>query len=101
MKDDNDTEEKAQDAARAKSADPVRKWTLIVFGACVILMAYYLIADRVTPYTTQARVHALVVPIAPEVSGIVTDVAVASNLPGSKATGARGTDCKSRRCNCV
>jgi multidrug resistance efflux pump len=42
-------------------------------------MGYYLIADRITPYTTQARVHAVVVPIAPEVSGTVTDVAVTSN----------------------
>ena len=59
--------------------DPVRKWTLIVLGACVVLMAWYLISDRVTPYTNQARVHALVVPIAPRVAGIVTDVAVANN----------------------
>ncbi len=59
--------------------DPVRKWTLIVLGACVVLMAWYLISDRVTPYTNQARVHALVVPIAPQVSGIVTDVAVTNN----------------------
>lgn len=59
--------------------DPVRKWTLIVLGACLVLMAWYLISDRVTPYTNQARVHALVVPIAPQVSGIVTDVAVTNN----------------------
>ena len=59
--------------------DPVRKWTLITLGACVILMLFYLVADRVTPFTTQARVNALVVPIAPEVSGTVTDVAVTSN----------------------
>jgi multidrug resistance efflux pump len=42
-------------------------------------MAWYLIADRVTPYTTQARVHALVVPIAAEVAGRVSDVSVSSN----------------------
>jgi multidrug resistance efflux pump len=59
--------------------DPVRKWTLIILGLCVVLMGYYLIADRITPYTTQARVHAVVVPIAPEVSGTVTEVAVPSN----------------------
>ena len=59
--------------------DPVRKWTLITLGACVVLMLFYLIADRVTPYTSQARVNALVVPIASEVSGTVVDVTVASN----------------------
>ncbi len=59
--------------------DPVRKWTLITLGACVVLVLFYLVADRVTPFTSQARVNALVVPIAPEVSGTVTDVAVTSN----------------------
>lgn len=59
--------------------DPVRKWTLILLAACGVLMVYYLVADRITPYTTQARVNALVVPIAPEVSGTVTEIAVANN----------------------
>ncbi len=80
--DNNATEARAEDAAEtsAKTAmDPVRKWTLIVLGACVVLMFWYLVSDRVTPYTNQARVHALVVPIAPEVSGIVTDVALSNN----------------------
>jgi multidrug resistance efflux pump len=59
--------------------DPVRKWTKIVLGASVLLMLLYVLADRVTPYTSQARVNALVVPITAEVSGTVTDVAVSSN----------------------
>jgi len=59
--------------------DPVRKWTLITLGACVILMLFYLVADRVTPYTSQARVNAFVIPIAAEVSGTVVEVAVTSN----------------------
>jgi multidrug resistance efflux pump len=61
--------------------DPVRKWTLIALGACFVLMIFYLVADRVTPYTSQARVNALVVPVASEVSGTVTAVAVNSNQP--------------------
>jgi multidrug resistance efflux pump len=78
----NDTENNSKSTDRAPSKepmDPVRKWTLIVLGACVVLFFWYLRADRVTPYTTQARVHALVVPVAPEVSGTVTDVFVANN----------------------
>ena len=71
-------EEDAESPA-AKQGDPVRKWTLIVLGACVVLMFFYLVGDRITPYTTQARVHAVVVPIAAEVSGTVTNVAVNSN----------------------
>ena len=64
---------------QTKNMDPVRKCTLITLGACVILMIFYLIADRVTPYTSQARVNALVVPIAAEVSGTVTEVTITSN----------------------
>jgi multidrug resistance efflux pump len=71
-------EEDAESPA-AKQGDPVRKWTLIVLGACVVLMFFYLVGDRITPYTTQARVHAVVVPIAAEVSGTVINVAVKSN----------------------
>jgi multidrug resistance efflux pump len=73
----NETEEASVDAK--PPMDPVRRWTLILLGACAVMMVWYLIADRVTPYTTQARVHALVVPIAAEISGVVTDVTVSSN----------------------
>ena len=81
MADDNDTDiEKSEAPAEAQApTDPVRRWTLIILGLCAVLMVYYLVADRITPYTTQARVHAVVVPIAPEVSGAVTEVAVTSN----------------------
>ena len=79
MADENDIEETEVAAEARAPMDPVRRWTLIVLGLCVVLMIYYLVADRITPYTTQARVHAVVVPIAPEVSGTVTNVAVSSN----------------------
>lgn len=69
---DNETDE-------TKNADPVRRVTLILLTVIVLLVIWYLRADRVTPYTSQARVHALVVPIAPEVSGTVTSVAVSNN----------------------
>ena len=75
----NDSSEETQDVPAEPAKDPVRKWTLIILGLCAVLMVYYVVADRVTPYTTQARVNALVVPIAPEVSGTVTEVAVESN----------------------
>jgi len=80
MSNDNEASESEAAPVEAKPPiDPVRKWTFILLGACAVLMIWYIIADRVTPYTTQARVHALVVPIAAEVSGVVTDVAVSSN----------------------
>ena len=57
---------KKSDAPR----DPVRRWTLIVLGLIVILFLYSLIADRLTPYTSQATVQAFVVRMAPEVAGL-------------------------------
>jgi multidrug resistance efflux pump len=66
-------------APEKEAKDPVRKWTLIVLGACVVLMFWYLRSDRVTPYTTQARVHALVVPVAAQIAGTVIDVSVSNN----------------------
>jgi multidrug resistance efflux pump len=84
MTDENSSEtesspDEAQETAAKAPMDPVRKWTLIVLGACVVLMFWYLVSDRVTPYTNQARVHALVVPVAAEVSGVITGVAVSNN----------------------
>ena len=51
--------------------DPVRRWTLIILAAIVILYLYSIIADRMTPYTSQATVQAFIVRMAPEVSGRV------------------------------
>ena len=72
-----------ENSATEKSAkvamDPVRKWTFIILALVVLLLAWYLISDRLAPYTSQARVHALVVPIAPEVSGTVMSVGVNNN----------------------
>jgi multidrug resistance efflux pump len=68
-----------QAAAARPPKDPVRRWTFIILTLVVVLLAYYLRSDRVTPSTTQARVNAVVVPIAPEIAGTVTAVAVRNN----------------------
>lgn len=65
--------------AAAAQKDPVRKWTLVILVVCAVLIGWHLRSDRVTPMTSQARVHALVVPIASEVSGTVTSVLVGNN----------------------
>jgi multidrug resistance efflux pump len=76
---DDDNDAPNDDTATAATTDPVRKWTLILLAIGGVMMVWYLVSDRVTPYTTQARVHAFVVPIAAEISGTVTEVAVTSN----------------------
>ena len=68
-----------QDAAPAPGKDPVKRWTLILVVVSLVLLGWYLRADRITPHTSQARLHALVVPVAPEVSGTITAVEVRNN----------------------
>lgn len=70
----------AQPAAE-QTQDPVRRWTLIMLAVIAVLLVWYLRSDRVTPFTSQARVHALVIPVAAEVSGSVTSVNVGNSQP--------------------
>ena len=67
------------DEIEAPGKDPVRQWTLRILALSAVLLVMYLVADRCTPFSSQARVHALVVPIAAEVSGTVTEVEVENN----------------------
>lgn len=46
----------------------------IVLAAAVLVFVWYLFADRLTPFTSNARVKAIVTPITPQVSGPVTEV---------------------------
>ena len=62
-----------------KARDPVRRWTLIVLGIAAVVFLYSIIADRMTPYTSQAVVQAYVVRVAPEVSGRVLELGVTDN----------------------
>ena len=68
-------EETAAEAPTQKR-DPVGLITLIVLVVCLVAFWYYVRADRLTPYTSQARIHALIVPVAPRVSGHVVDVGI-------------------------
>ncbi len=60
-------------------ADPVNKGVKWVVGLIALSLLWYLLADRFTPYTQQARVQALVVPVAAEVAGRVTRVLARNN----------------------
>ena len=42
----------------------------------LVLFVYYLVADRLTPYTSNVRVKAIVIEIVPEVSGHLAEVTV-------------------------
>lgn len=60
-------------------ADPVNKGVKWVVGLIALSLLWYLLADRFTPYTQQARVQAFVVPVAAEVAGKVIRVLVGNN----------------------
>jgi len=53
--------------------------TRVVLLLSVIVFIWYIYADRITPYTDQARITELIQPITPRVSGYVTDVRVKLN----------------------
>src|SRR6516165_8833112 len=63
----------------SRRADPLRRWTLVILVIFVLLFGWTLVADRLTPYTSDASVRAFVVRIVPEVSGKVIEVAVRDN----------------------
>ena len=53
------------------------KWKIRIFAILsLILFVWYLVADRVTPFTSNVRVKAIVIDIVPEVSGYVAELRV-------------------------
>lgn len=81
----SDSKDKAH-PAREKEADPavaakdsVGKGVRIVLAVILLSLLWYLLADRFTPYTSQARVQGYVVGVAPKSGGLVTDVWVQNN----------------------
>jgi multidrug resistance efflux pump len=78
----SDAEQKLpeNDAADAEEAPrAVKRGGLLVAVLILLSLAWYLAADRFTPYTNQARVQGYVVGVAPQVSGTVTEVTVRNN----------------------
>lgn len=54
--------------------DPVRKVTRYMLYVVMGLFIWYIAADRISPWTDQARVQAFIIPIVPEVSGKIIDI---------------------------
>ncbi|MEM7499623.1 MAG: HlyD family secretion protein [Pseudomonadota bacterium] len=46
------------------------------FAATLVVLVWYLFADRITPFTSNARLKAVITPITPQVSGPIIDVAI-------------------------
>ncbi|CAM3943859.1 HlyD family secretion protein [Shewanella aquimarina] len=56
-----------------------RKMSFYIIGLILVVWLYSLWADRVTPMTSEARVHAYLVRVASEVAGNITEVNVRDN----------------------
>lgn len=57
----------------------VPKWTVITLAFCLLLLLGHVFADKYSPYTSNGRIEAFVVPIVPQVSGTLTEVNVTNN----------------------
>jgi multidrug resistance efflux pump len=62
---------------KERARDPARVATLVVLVLCVTFFLLYIRADRVMPYSDQARVSGYTVSVVPQVSGYVTGIEVA------------------------
>jgi multidrug resistance efflux pump len=71
-------EETPEDTA-APAKTNVNKGAVMVIGVILFSLLWYLLADRFTPYTSQARVQGYVVGVAPKVAGLLTEVWVAND----------------------
>lgn len=69
MTDDNDTDQ-------TPAHDPVKKITRLALIVIAVLFFWYVAADRMAPWTDQARVQAYVVPVASQVAGRVIEINV-------------------------
>lgn len=67
-------EEGTEVASSKKKRDPVKTFIYILLVLIVVFFSWYVAADRHTPYTDQAKIVGLAIPIAPRVSGYLTKI---------------------------
>ncbi len=79
MAEDNTTEKENDVTEEKKKRDPVKLWTGAILALCVVMFVLHLLSDKYTPYTSNGRVEAFIVPIAPQVSGTLVNVYATNN----------------------
>ena len=57
----------------------VKRGGMVIAVVIILSLAWYLVSDRFTPYTTQARVQGYVIGVAPQVAGKVIEVYAKNN----------------------
>lgn len=69
-------ESKPENLPPEEKKSPIRLVTLIVLLFSVIFFIWYVLSDRHVPYTDQARINGLMIPIVPRVAGNITELNV-------------------------
>jgi len=77
--DDIELPDDAQVGSDEAAARSVKRGGLVLALVIGSSLLWYLLADRYTPYTSQARVQGYVVGVAPKVAGLVTEVFVSND----------------------
>jgi multidrug resistance efflux pump len=68
-----------EEPVKDSAGTSVNKGALLLGLVILLSLTWYLLADRFTPYTSQARVQGYVIGVAPKVAGLVTRVWVRNN----------------------
>lgn len=71
--------DKAAATEAKKTRDPIKHWTAVVLVCCALLFVWHILGDKFTPYTSNGRIEAFIVPIAPQVPGILTQMYATNN----------------------
>ena len=66
-------------ANKAAPGAGARIGAIVIAAAILVSLLLYFVGDRLTPYTTQARIQAFVVPVAAEVAGKFSKVYIRNN----------------------
>ena len=66
-------------ATETSETNPIKRLTIIVLIMAFLFLCWYVLADRFTPYTSEARVRGYVVPIAPEIAGVIKELPITDN----------------------
>ncbi len=77
--DTSDIETESASLDEKKKRDPVKLWTGIVLALCLALFIWHLLSDKYTPYSSNGRVEAFIVPLSPQVSGTLVNVYAFNN----------------------
>ncbi|WP_169303014.1 HlyD family secretion protein [Thalassotalea mangrovi] len=73
-----------ESSAPPEKGDLANRLTRIILVIAALYFVWYLISDRLTPITDQARVRGFVIPIVPEVSGQISRIHVGGDKPVKK-----------------